>query len=655
MKKINRLLIKKFTLLNLLVLNLILAEFVAPKMIRANQETTQENLSLPSVNTISPEILAQNINQNLQTGKTIIVNNRTFNASWIQWEKDGKNRIAISDISAVNLLGIDLLNTENVNLQPIKWYGENSRNIFQAEAKFINPYRYLDLTELLTQSGLNFTINEQTLIINRDQAEIKNIVTIDQDNKKEILITLANPTPWQISENYQEAVIMLSAQIDPNLLEKFAPPLPPIEPENNNINNNNNNLVDDTSEIEIEPEKPPLLILEKDNNQVKFKINKPANYGVRITSLQNPYRLKIEVTDTPLKANNILWHQGIRWKKQYIPLNSFNETDKTDKTDYFPVDWLEIDLKNPHLSLLPIYPNNQTIIGTEPLLTTSRNLLVSAAINGGFFNRNNQYPLGAIRNNYNWLSSPILNRGVMAWDDQGNVKFDRLMLEETLKQKNGNSFPILFVNSGYVKAGIARYDHHWGNVYSPLTDNEVIMAVVNNQIIDRYQGESANQQQFTIPNNGYLLVFRSYLTGANQLAIGENIAIESNTNPRDFNRYPYIMGAGPLLLKNNQVVLNAELEGFTEAFIRQKASRSAIAITNQGTIIIAASHNRIGGNGATLEEWAKILQYLGAVDALNLDGGSSTSLYLGGQLIDRSAVTAARVNNGIGLFITPVE
>jgi hypothetical protein len=235
MKKINRLLIKKFTLLNLLVLNLIVAEFVAPKMIRANQETTQENLSLPSVNTISPEILAQNINQNLQTGKTIIVNNRTFNASWIQWEKDGKNRIAISDISAVNLLGIDLLNTENVNLQPIKWYGENSRNIFQAEAKFINPYRYLDLTELLTQSGLNFTINEQTLIINRDQAEIKNIVTIDQDNKKEILITLANPTPWQISENYQEAVIMLSAQIDPNLLEKFAPPLPPIEPENNNI------------------------------------------------------------------------------------------------------------------------------------------------------------------------------------------------------------------------------------------------------------------------------------------------------------------------------------------------------------------------------------------------------------------------------------
>jgi exopolysaccharide biosynthesis protein len=42
---------------------------------------------------------------------------------------------------------------------------------------------------------------------------------------------------------------------------------------------------------------------------------------------------------------------------------------------------------------------------------------------------------------------------------------------------------------------------------------------------------------------------------------------------------------------------------------------------------------------------------LGSTDALNLDGGSSTALYLGGRLINRSPRTAARVNNGIGLFL----
>ena len=64
-------------------------------------------------------------------------------------------------------------------------------------------------------------------------------------------------------------------------------------------------------------------------------------------------------------------------------------------------------------------------------------------------------------------------------------------------------------------------------------------------------------------------------------------------------------------------------------------------------------HTRVGGSGASLDEMAQIMQSLGATDALNLDGGSSTGLVLGGQLIDRSPVTAARVHNGIGVFVNP--
>jgi len=543
------------------------------------------------------------------------------------------------------LLGIDLFDTENPEIQPLNWYHDNRGQNYQVNAQFITPYRYLDLTDLLTENGLTFKIENNTLILDQNNSNITNISTIDQDHKQEIFVTLDQPIPWQISENNQEAVIMLSANIDPSFLEQFAPPLPPIETELEN----NNTLVDDPSEIKNEPIKLPLLILEKTENQLKFKINKPANYGVKVTSLQNPYRLQIEVIPDSLKPNNILWHEGVRLLKQYISL----DTKDVNNPDYFPVSWLEIDLKSPDISLLPIHPNSDTIVGTEPLLTTARNFLASAGINGGFFNRNNQYPLGAIRNNYDWLSSPILNRGVMAWDDQGNVKFDRLTLEETLTKNNDLSLPILFINSGYIKAGISRYDSHWGSNYTPLSNNEIIITVVDDQITKKDPVQMAGSSQFSIPNNGYLLIFRSYVSGANQLEIGDTVSLKSFTNPKEFDRYPYIMGAGPLLIKNNQIVLNAELEGFTEAFINQKASRSAIALNKEGKLLIVTAHNRIGGSGATLEEWAQILHSLGAVEALNLDGGSSTSLYLGGQLIDRSAVTAARVNNGLGLFINP--
>ncbi|MCY7285765.1 MAG: phosphodiester glycosidase family protein, partial [Cyanobacteria bacterium CAN_BIN43] len=72
-----------------------------------------------------------------------------------------------------------------------------------------------------------------------------------------------------------------------------------------------------------------------------------------------------------------------------------------------------------------------------------------------------------------------------------------------------------------------------------------------------------------------------------------------------------------------------------------------------GTLMLVAVHNRLGGAGPTLREAAQIMLQLGAIDALNLDGGSSTTLYLGGQLLDRIPSTAARVNNGIGVFIRP--
>jgi exopolysaccharide biosynthesis protein len=73
-------------------------------------------------------------------------------------------------------------------------------------------------------------------------------------------------------------------------------------------------------------------------------------------------------------------------------------------------------------------------------------------------------------------------------------------------------------------------------------------------------------------------------------------------------------------------------------------------VDNQGRILLVAAHNRIGGLGATLSEFAQLLQKMGAVSALNLDGGSSTQMYLGGEIIDRSPATAARVHNGIGVF-----
>lgn len=343
-----------------------------------------------------------------------------------------------------------------------------------------------------------------------------------------------------------------------------------------------------------------------------------------------------------MKPREIAWAPGVTWRQQYVSLNR----------GMFPVNWLEIDPRSPEVSIKPIISNPNTLEGTAPIVTTARSQQAAAAINGGFFNRNNKLPLGAIRANNRWLSSPILNRGAIAWDDKGQVKIGRLTLRETLVTLTGTRLPILYLNSGYVQAGMARYTPEWGMTYKPLSDNETIILVQNNRITGQVKAGLGGKDAFAIPADGYLLAIRKNGVSAAALTPGTEVNVENTTYPAEFATYPQILGAGPLLIQNGRIVLNAASEQFSKGFGQQMASRSAIAMTNRGTIIITAIHNRVGGRGATLAELAQILQKLGATDALNLDGGSSTSLSLGGQLIDRSPVTAARVHNGIGIFLS---
>ena len=49
------------------------------------------------------------------------------------------------------------------------------------------------------------------------------------------------------------------------------------------------------------------------------------------------------------------------------------------------------------LALRPIHARAGSAIGIEPLVTQAQRQQVAGAVNAGFFNRNNQLPLGAVR------------------------------------------------------------------------------------------------------------------------------------------------------------------------------------------------------------------------------------------------------------------
>ena len=57
----------------------------------------------------------------------------------------------------------------------------------------------------------------------------------------------------------------------------------------------------------------------------------------------------------------------------------------------------------------------------------------------------------------------------------------------------------------------------------------------------------------------------------------------------------------------------------------------------------------VGDGGPTLAETARMLQAAGLQDALNLDGGSSTGLVLGGLHTVKGRGVVSSVHNGLGL------
>jgi exopolysaccharide biosynthesis protein len=90
------------------------------------------------------------------------------------------------------------------------------------------------------------------------------------------------------------------------------------------------------------------------------------------------------------------------------------------------------------------------------------------------------------------------------------------------------------------------------------------------------------------------------------------------------------IGAGPMLLRNGRVALTPYDEGFGDPSIFAVARRSAVGVNSQGKLLLVTVHTPV-----TLNKLAHIMLKLGSVDAMALDGGTSSALYSNGEYITK--------------------
>ncbi|GII34204.1 phosphodiester glycosidase family protein [Planotetraspora mira] len=106
-----------------------------------------------------------------------------------------------------------------------------------------------------------------------------------------------------------------------------------------------------------------------------------------------------------------------------------------------------------------------------------------------------------------------------------------------------------------------------------------------------------------------------------------------------------IVSAAPTLVEDGRIRIDAATEGVVDpldlsfgfAWANNRQPRTMAGIDRQGRLLLVTVDGRLSGGseGFTLAEGAAFMRSLGAVDALNLDGGGSSTTVVNGTLVNR--------------------
>ncbi|MDM7920868.1 MAG: phosphodiester glycosidase family protein [Pyrinomonadaceae bacterium] len=110
----------------------------------------------------------------------------------------------------------------------------------------------------------------------------------------------------------------------------------------------------------------------------------------------------------------------------------------------------------------------------------------------------------------------------------------------------------------------------------------------------------------------------------------------------------------PMLITNDQINITWEKERAARAFAESRHPRTAVAKLKDGKFLMMTVDGRQPGVsvGMSLQELAEYLLSLGAVDAMNLDGGGSTTMVLDGKVVKKPSDREGERKVGDAIVVT---
>lgn len=98
------------------------------------------------------------------------------------------------------------------------------------------------------------------------------------------------------------------------------------------------------------------------------------------------------------------------------------------------------------------------------------------------------------------------------------------------------------------------------------------------------------------------------------------------------------VAAGPMIVRDGQIAVASDEEVFFHTTIPNVHPRTAAGVDEEGRLLLLVVDGRQSSSrGVSLEELGLLILEFGAVNALNLDGGGSSTFIVGDELLNRPA------------------
>lgn len=288
-------------------------------------------------------------------------------------------------------------------------------------------------------------------------------------------------------------------------------------------------------------------------------------------------------------------------------------------------------------------------IGVEKTSSIAARHGAFAAINAGFFR---------------------LDKSIFAGDDVGVLQIDGKLLSESYANRiallinNNKTETRISFEKLDISLNLLAPKHSWNIsgvnrerkndeliLYTPefhvttLTDNNGLeISVSNGKIIQISDGKGSSR----ISANGFVLSATGKIKEElfKNLKIGDTVSVASalsyypHNEPIDqSNSKPAfaedVVSGVPQLIKNGKIDIDYEAEKTNKAFVETHHPRTAVARLKDGKFLMVAVDGRSEESGGiSLPDLAAFLLEMGATEAMNLDGGGSTTMFLDGKIVN---------------------